>query len=451
MIGLFGKIQLGLKTYRQGYLAIARQSKPGEIERIQNLKLRNLVRYCFENIKYYREVFTQHDIRPEQIKTVDDLQRIPILTKQQLRERLWDFLPRELPACRVSRTSGSTGVPICIFSDKNSRMYNSAAVIRYRRALGIGLLGNTILTPLKTANEPYNKKPHWTFLQGIHKTHYINPYVDSAENAESAKRLLKKLRRPVLIGITPAVRALACKVKDGVFPHFHPSVVLTTGESLSPQVRDLLEATFDTRVADIYACNEAGDVAWQCLHSTGYHINADNVIVEIVRNDKPLEDGQIGEVVITNLNRYAMPIIRYRNGDMARLTKELCPCGCKLPTIAEILGRTGEDIFLPGGGTVSWNQLKSPMNHPQIRQFQIIQNKNGNITVRYVTEAGTNAEQIESLLLVRYREILGPSINIEMKKADEIAPASSGKSKLVISNYKPARSPAHSTVFQEIR
>jgi phenylacetate-CoA ligase len=450
MNGLFGKIQLGLKTYQQGYLAIARQSRPAEIKRIQDSKLQSLIRYSFEKIKYYRELFTQHDIRPEQIRTADDLHRIPILTKQQLREQFWDFLPRELPECRVSRTSGSTGVPICIFSDKNSRMYNSAAVIRYRQALGIGLVGKTILTPLKTANEPYNKKPHWTFLQGIHKTYYINPYVDSVKNADYAKRLLNKLNSPAIIGITPAVRALACKVKDGVFPYFQPSVILTTGESLSTQVRDLLEATFEAKVADIYACNEAGDVAWQCQHSTGYHINADNVIVEIVRNNEPVEDDQIGEVVITNLNRYSMPIIRYRDGDLARLTKELCPCGCKLPMIAGILGRTGEDIFLPDGGTVSWNQLKSPMNHPQIRQFQIIQNENGNLTIRYVAEAGANTKQIESLLLVRYRGMLGSSIDIEMDKTNEIAPAPSGKSKLVISNYKPAQSPAHSTVFQEI-
>jgi phenylacetate-CoA ligase len=444
---LSGKIRLGLKTYLQGYLAISRQSDAGEIERLQSRKLQNLIRYSYDNIKYYWEIFTQHSINPEQIRTADDLHRIPILTKQQLRERLWDFLPRELPECRISRTSGSTGIPICIFSDNNSRMFNSAAVIRYRRALGIGPFGKTILTPLKTANEPYYKKAHWTFLQGIHKTYYINPHVDSPENTEYAKRLLSKLHTPALIGITPAIRALACRVKDGVFPHFQPAAVLTTGESLSPQVRDLLETTFNIKVADIYACNEAGDVAWQCQYSTGYHINADNVIVEIVKDGKPVEDGQTGEVVITNLNRYAMPIIRYKNADLARLTKEPCPCGCKLPMIAEILGRTGEDIFLPDGRTVPWNQLKSPMNHPRIRQFQIIQNNCGDLSIKYVAEPGTNTEQIERLLLSRYKDILGSLINIEMDKTDKITPTLSGKSKLVISNYKHAQSPAHVKVL----
>jgi phenylacetate-CoA ligase len=441
MSNILSKIGFTLGTYRHAWSAINIQFEAEKIAEIRDKKLQSLIRYSFSNIKYYHEVFERKGIKPDQIKTAGDLCRIPILTKKQLRERFWDFLPRELPASRVSRTSGSTGIPICILSDRNSRMFNSTAVIRYRQALGIAFFGSDILTPLKTINEPYNKKPHWTFLQGIHKTYYINPYMESSENIEYAKRLLKKLKKPALIGITPAIRALAFKVRDGVFPFFRPCAILTTGESLSARVRDQIEATFAIKVTDIYACNEAGDVAWQCQHGTGYHINADNVIVEIVKNDEPVGDGQVGEVVITNLNRYAMPIIRYKNGDLAKLTQEIqqtCPCGCKLPMIAEIVGRTGEDIFLPDGRIMPWNQLKSPMNHPQIRQFQVLQNDNGSLTVRYIAEPGSDSGTIEDLLLLRFRDLLGPSMSIEMERTDRISPAPSGKSKLVISNYNRA-------------
>jgi len=315
-------------------------------------------------------------------------------------------------------------------------MFNSAGVIRYRRSLGIGFAGRPILTPLKTAQEPSVKKPHWTFLQGIHKTYYVNPYIDSAENTDYAGRLLNSLKRTAIIGITPAVRALAYKVKDGVFPAIKPCAVLTTGESLAPDVRELLVSTFAAPVADIYACNEAGDVAWQCLEGAGYHINADNVIVEVLRDDEPVGEGEIGEIAITNLNRYAMPIIRYKNGDLAKLTGESCPCGCRLPMIAEIAGRTGEDIFLPGGKVMPWNQLKSQMNHPQIRQFQLVQTSDGSLTVKYVPESGADTSQMKTLLLDRYRKLLGPSVAIEVEAVDEIPPAASGKSKLVVSHYK---------------
>ncbi|UCG50099.1 MAG: phenylacetate--CoA ligase family protein [Phycisphaerales bacterium] len=437
MSHILDKIRLCLATYRRARAAVKRQFRPEAIIAIQNQKLGRLIRYSFESIKYYRELCENAGIDARQIQSARDLCKIPVLTREQFRARFWDFLPRELPACRLSRTSGSTGVPICILSDANSRMFNSAGVIRYRRSLGVGFAGRPILTPLKTAQEPSVKKAHWTFLQGIHKTYYVNPYVDSAENTDYAGGLLNGLKRPAVIGITPAVRTLAYKVRDGVFPAIKACAVLTTGESLAPDVRELLVSTFAAPVADIYACNEAGDVAWQCLEGAGYHINADNVIVEVLRNDEPAGEGEIGEVVITNLNRYAMPIIRYKNGDLAKLTSEFCPCGCRLPMIAEIAGRTGEDIFLPGGKVMPWNQLKSQMNHPQIRQFQLVQTVDGSLNVRYVPDGGADTSQMETLLLERYRKLLGPSVAIEVEAVEKIAPAASGKSKLVVSHYKP--------------
>jgi len=427
------KINLTLTAYYKARQFIKRQNSPDQIKKVQNEKLQKLVKYCFRNIKYYRELFDKHYIRPKQIKTVKDLCRIPILTKKELRERFWDFLPKELPPCRVSRTSGSTGIPVCILSDINSRLNNSAAVIRYRKALGIPMIGRPILTPLKTENDP-EKEPHWTFIQGVHKTYYINPYID---NTGYEKEQLEKLRRPVIIGITPAIRALAYKIRDGLLPTLKPIAVLTTGEYLSQEVRELLEDTFKTKVTDIYACNEAGDIAWQCREGQLYHINADNCIVEILKDGEPAEKGQTGEVVITNLNRYSMPFIRYKNGDLARFVAVDCRCGCKLPVISDIAGRTGEDIYLPNGKTILWNQLKGFMNHPDVRQFQLVQNKDALLTVKFIPEDKSNIKQTKNILTSRFNGLLGDSVRIDFSIVERIDPATSGKSKLVICHYDP--------------
>lgn len=433
----FEKVNLALSTYYTAWRCISRKNNYENIIDIQNKKLQKLIRFCYENIKYYKELFDEYHIKPDEIRAVSDLVKIPILTKDELRNRFWDFLPHELPVSRVSRTSGSTGIPVCILSDRNSRKHNSAAIIRYRQALGIGFWGRAILTPLKTPKEPIEKKTHWTYLQGIHKTYYINPYIDNAENVKYSKALINKLKKPALIGITPALKALADKMKDGIFPSFEPEIILTVGESLSTQTRSLLETTFNTKVKDIYACSEGGDIAYQCLHNSNYHINSDNVIIEILKNDKPVKNGESGEVVITNLNRFAMPILRYKNGDIACLGKDFCPCGCKLPVITEILGRTGQDILLPDGKKVSWNLLKSPMNHPGIRQFQVVQNEDGSLTVNYIPELSINNCDIENLLLHRYRALVGNTIKIEIKEISSIPHANSGKSILVKSYYKP--------------
>ena len=134
-----------------------------------------------------------------------------------------------------------------------------------------------------------------------------------------------------------------------------------------------------------------------------------------------------------------MPIVRYKNGDLARMASEDCPCGCKLPMIAEILGRTGEDITMPDGRTMPWNQLKGLMNHPRIRQFQLIQNHDGSLTIQYVAELGAYTEQIDTLLLSRFKNLLGSSIKIQIERTNKIPQAPSGKTKLVISNYQPSR------------
>jgi phenylacetate-CoA ligase len=440
MSGILDKLQLALQTYLCAARALPAPFRPEAVRAIQNRKLSSLLMHSYNSTKYYRELFDNAGVKPTDIRSADDLPCIPPLTRADLRGRFWDFLPPELPACRVSRTSGSTGAPVCILSDRNSRMFNSAAVIRYRRAAGIPLIGTPILTPLKTA-EQGRKEPHWTFLQGLHKTYYVNPYLDSPSYAESAAKLLTTIRHPVLIGITPAIKALAYKVRNKVLPAFQPLAIVTTGEILSLELRDLLESTFTAKVFDIYSCNEAGDVAWQCRCGQGYHINADNCIVEILKDGKPAGPGEIGEVVITNLNRYSMPIIRYKNGDLARLATEPCPCGCMLPMLAEIIGRTGQDIICPDGKTIAWNQLKTPATHPQIRQFQLTQNEDGGLTFSYVPENGSDTEQLQSLLAGRYAKLLPPSVKMTFEKAASIPPDPSGKTRLVISNYRPPLGP----------
>ena len=429
------KLNLTAHTYYKGWQFIKRQNSPDQITKVQNEKLQKLIAYCFKNIKYYRELFDEHRLKPADIKTAADLVKVPVLTKNELRKRFWDFLPKELPACRVSRTSGSTGIPVCILSDVNSRLNNSAAVIRYRKNLGINFSGTPIITLQKNEQEA-RQNPHWTFLQGLHRTFYVNPYTNLDAEIDYAVKILSELKKPAIIAITPAIRALAYRIRDGILPAIKPCAVLTTGEYLSGQVRHLLEETFEVRVTDIYACNEAGDIAWQCREGL-YHINTDNCIVEILKDDQPVKNSELGEVAITNLNRYSMPFIRYKNGDMARFAGTDCRCGCRLPTLSEIAGRTGEDIYLPDGRMVPWNQLKGFMNHPDIRQFQLIQNEDTSLTVKFVPEQTSDIEQIKKILASRFVGLLGNSVRIDFSTVEAIAPASSGKNKLVICYYQP--------------
>jgi phenylacetate-CoA ligase len=436
MHDITGKIQLAAAIYWQAGLAMRRQFVAEAVRAAQTRRLRRLMQHCFENVKFYREQFQRAGLTPDRIHNAEDLRAVPILTKQELRDRFWDFLPKDLPPCRMSRTSGSTGVPVCILSDVSSRIHNSAAVIRFRRALGIPRVGGVILSPLKTPEDP-SRPPHWTFLQGLHKTCYVNPYRDSPAEVDSANQLLRTLRQPVIMGITPAVHRLAERVTDGAFLDCRPTAVVTMGQTLTPSMRDFIETAFGTKVNDLYACTEAGDIAWECREHCGYHVNADNCLVEILRDDEPVAEGEVGEVVITNLNRYVMPIIRYKTGDLARRGPDGCPCGRRLPMLTEIIGRSGEDMVLADESKVPWNQLKSLMTHQQIRQYQLIQQSDGSLAVHYVPEPAADTRQIEELLMYRYRRLLGQTVAVCISRRTAIPPAASGKTKLVVCNYAP--------------
>jgi len=132
-----------------------------------------------------------------------------------------------------------------------------------------------------------------------------------------------------------------------------------------------------------------------------------------------------------------MPIIRYKNGDMARASSERCSCGRKLPVFKEVIGRTGEDIYLPEGKKIQWNVLKGAMNHNLIRQFQLVQNPNASLTVKYIPEQIDKVNEIEEVLKKRFQTLLPSSFSISYKVVPNIPTATSGKTKLVISHYKP--------------
>ncbi len=417
------KIQTACKTWSTAS-KISRYSKCRQtIKTVQARKLQTIIKYAYENIKYYRELFDENKIMPQSIKDVKDLSAIPCLTKDILRQRFWDFLPSQLQRCKVSRTSGSTGMPMCILADENSRINNSAAVIRYRKIYGIKFFSGEILTPLKTPDTP-DKTPYWTFLQGLHKTYYVNPY----HYSNFGEQILKQLKKPAIIGITPAIKALALSIKDNILPPIDASIVITTGQSYDAATGKLLENIFDAPVADVYASNEAGDVAWQCPRSGCYHINDENVIVEIENPD----EHSFGEVVITNLNRFSMPFIRYKNGDLAKKSDVPCQCGIKLSMLAEIAGRTGDNILLPDGRTIYWHHIKSVFTHQQLRQFQLIQHADLSLELKVVIYSGADLKQMEKIFRLRLGKIIKNVVSFKITETTNIAPCPSGKTKLVV-------------------
>jgi phenylacetate-CoA ligase len=166
------------------------------------------------------------------------------------------------------------------------------------------------------------------------------------------------------------------------------------------------------------------------------HINADNVLVEILDDDKPVGSGVIGEIVATNLNNYAMPLVRFRLGDTAQTSDERCPCGRGLPMMSHLAGRVYEIITLPNGTRVHGSLINHMLyGLPGVRQYQLVQETPNRITCRIV-RAPDFSRDVVSRVRADIRKYLGPEVEVVFQFPERIEPSPSGKHQFIYSKVK---------------
>ena len=186
---------------------------------------------------------------------------------------------------------------------------------------------------------------------------------------------------------------------------------------------------------------ECGNIAWECGRHEGYHINIDSLVVEIVNNGKPAKPGEEGEVVITNLDSYAMPLIRYRIKDIAVGGESLCSCGRRLPLLRRIEGRSDDRVVLSNSTIVSPYELKYHLESvPGILQFRVIQEKTNQFVLQLKIEQNFTKGTVTRKATKEMTRILGHQSHIEIQIVDEILRDPSGKIRSVISNVEQSSS-----------
>lgn len=184
---------------------------------------------------------------------------------------------------------------------------------------------------------------------------------------------------------------------------------------------------------DQFGCLELNRTAWECNEHSGYHIDVDAIVMEIVKGDETVSSGELGEVTYTGLYNYAMPLIRYKVGDLAIKSDELCPCGRGLPLLEKVEGRTGDLMYGPNGRVFSpmiWYNLMRRI--PGIEQYKIIQEKRDLIRVLLVKDTKFSEE---TLVKTEHdiKEDMGENVNVQIELVDEISRDASGKLRFIIS------------------
>jgi phenylacetate-CoA ligase len=416
-------------------LAVRRHSRAtrAELREFQDARLRRLLVHAYERVPYYRRLFDRHRLHPRHVRGVMDLDLIPITTKQDLRaQRDADVVASGYDPSRLltAWTSGSSGEPFTIRRTVAEEKLQYLFVLRAFRAMGVRTRDRRATVALRRESHP-TRKPIGRLLQALGMDRALA--LDGLKSPVDLAGSLRDYRPEVITGMP----GMLCRVADHLLERgdesIRPQLLIVGGEVLTPVMRRRLSEAFAAPVRQTYASHEFPLLGWECVHTGDFHTSDDGVIIEILKDGRPAEPGEQGEVVATNLHAYAMPFIRYRLGDLVTRGDERCACGRPFSSIGSIQGRTLDLFTLPGGRVLHPYQILTTLiGDDWIRQYQLLQERTDRIVLRVQPVGRSVAEQVARIERSVER-LLGPEVSFRVQLLDELPLEPSGK-------FRPSRS-----------
>ncbi len=399
-------------------LTLVKESEKWDKRRLiqyQEERLECLLRHCYENVPYYRQVFQDRDMKPEDIQSIDDLKKFPTLTKETVRKRKNDLLATNISVLgrNPAHTSGSSGTPLDFFMDKTTRPLDRVLILRHLLLLGYEK-GDRLAffngLPLADPNMlslylPGSKELRLTFHQ-----------VDDRRLEMMVDRL--EQFKPAFINAWPSCLYILAKWMErngrSIPP---PKYIVTSSETQYPHIREKVESVFQSRIIDWYGQEESCAVAVQCPLAQGYHIQMEMSIIEMLPGA-----GDRRQIAGTCLHNAAMPFVRYETGDLAVEGNGHCPCGLPHPTIKEIIGRQADFVVTPEGSIISPLILHfSFYNLDEIRETQIIQEDLNTLRILIVPWDRITTETKEKILHEMRSRLQSPGMQLIIQEVDGIA------------------------------
>ena len=415
-----------LKNYKR--LLRSQWYSSDRLQEMQAARLRELVVHAAETTPFYTSRFAETGIDPKQVGTIADLKDLPILTKSDVRNSQADLFSRDFERKNLIRakTGGSTGVALEVFCDRRGVQKRAGAALRADRWSG-WRLGQPIAA---VWGNPPAVKTWRNKLRSALKDRII--YLDTMRiDAAAIDRFItewKQLRPGLLYGHAHSLYILA-EFLASKGTAIKPSGIVATSMMLLQTEREVIEKTFGLPVTNRYGCEEVSLIACECEVHHGMHINAEHVIVEFLKDDgTPCQPGEDGQLVVTELVNYGMPMIRYAVGDRGITTDRSCSCGRGLPLMESITGRTADFLIAEDGSRVAGISLieNTLTALPGIKQLQLIQEDHMRLDVHLVSTPDYD-DTVECDLVSQLKQALGQDFEIVIHKVKRISQDSSGK------------------------
>jgi phenylacetate-CoA ligase len=322
------------------------------------------------------------------------------------------------------------------FIDNNWNAWNMAAAYRQWSWAGYNIGDKMVYLWSAPQDISDQERLKTKILNKINRTMFLDAHKLSEQTLEEYIAILRSFQPKIINAYASAIYVIAQYMEKKGITDIHPKAVLTSCETLFPYQRKIIEQTFGCKVYDYYSGRDTTFHAGECAEHTGYHMAIENAIVEFIKNNEPVSTGEIGKMIITDLENYAMPFIRYEIGDLGQLSNEKCSCGRTLPLLKEIAGRI-RDVIVTKEGKYLTGAFISTLFYDNkgltkgIQQYQFIQKTKDHAILKIVK--GEDFSEVElNKIIQKINEQCG-DMRIEIEFVDMILPTRSGK-------YRPIRS-----------
>lgn len=420
------KYSLGKPNALPSFLSSLRhQHLPkAELDALHWERLKVLLNHAYDHTPFYRRRFDSIGLHPSDVKDAADFARIPVLTREDLREHFEDLKSRDPGSGKLNivSTGGSTGQPVKVCHPQN--VPRAAILWRMQSWWGIDP-GSDIGTIYREMNDLRTRLKK-RVLAWPNRELLLDARSIDSQSIDSFIRDFNALKPPLLHGYVGTVDYVASVILDKGLTIHSPKAIWVTSSPLTKVQAQRIEKAFGAPVYDQYGCCEVYYLAAQCPRKEHLHYFYDVRRIDFLDEDnQPVPDGEMGNVAITDLENHAFPLIRYLNGDRSRAICEPCGCGLTLPLMACVKGRETDMIWLPDGGCISGDYITTLFDdYPEaVRQFQVTQAKDYSIKLLVAPQA--NYDELESTLKKVADDLevkAGRQVPVAVEKRTELRP-----------------------------
>lgn len=408
------------------------------LEEYQLVQLSKLLDHAYENVPYYRRVFDERGLKPKDIQDFKDLQQLPYLTKETIRENLPDLVARNYPKSKLqyATTGGSTGIPLGFYHEKGvSNEKEWAFMTAQWNRVGYQF-GDKCIVLRGHVVECASKGKLWKY-DPINKNLILSSYHISDETLPKYIARIREFKPDFIQAYPSAITILARFMKEhDVEPFPGIKAILCGSENLYSWQRELLEEAFQVRVYSWYGHTEMAALAGECEKSNYYHIFSEYGIVELIGDDGMLVTGEdkMGEIVATGLNNFICPLIRYRTMDLAVPTNGKCECGRNYPLLKKLEGRLQELVVTKDKRFVTLTALIFAQHFEafsKVKEMQLVQEKEGILTVKIVKN-DRYLDVDEHEIWSKMQRAVGNGLDVNFEYIDFIPRTQYGKYRFLI-------------------